>query len=178
MNRLKQDAKTNFPTISFMCVTMHMKGDCHMKNNSFYDLTSVSFSDRETFNNAILLLSMVKSEAYYIIGFSRLKKKIEIGFDFRSSYNSVITQNFMMKLSDPKHVYFEALLKGLGKNPYKKTLETFNGNFCLSDGNVIYRKSIERDEIVPISIEKVDEIIKDVKQEIIDFIEACFDTVS
>ena len=148
-----------------------------MKNSSFYDLTSVSFSDRETFNNAILLLSMVKSEAYYIVGFSRLDKKIEIGFDFKSSFNSVITQTFTVELNDPGHMCFKAILKDLNAKPCEQLIKNNNGNFYVYGADVIYESCVKRDEIIPISIENVDKAIKDVKQEIIDFIETYFETV-
>jgi len=145
-----------------------------MKNSSFYDLTSVSFSDRETFSNTILLLSMVKSEAYYIIGFSRLDKKIEIGFDFTSSLNSIITETFTMDLNDPTHICFKAVLKNLNTKQCRQITDDFNGDFYVCGDDIIYESCIERDEIIPISIEKVDNTIKNVKQEIIDFIEDCF----
>lgn len=145
-----------------------------MNKSSFYDLTAVSFSDRETFNNAILLLSMVKSEAYYIVGFSRLAKKIEIGFDFQSSFNSMITQTFTMDLNDPCNVHFKSVLK----NPDMKSCENLinkDNNFHICGDDVIYDSHIKRDEIIPISIENVDAAIKKVKNEIIDFIEQYFE---
>lgn len=142
-----------------------------MKNSSFYDLTTVSFSDRETFNNAILLLSMVKSEAYYIIGFSRLDKKIEIGFDFQSPFNSSITQIFTMDLSKPCCLCFKAELNNLDIKKCEQLISEVDSNFYISGSDLIYESNIERDEIIPISIENVDNAIKKVKQEIIDFIE-------
>ena len=50
-------------------------------NGEFY-IVNKPVSVRETFNNTILLLTMVKSEYYYIISFSRSKGQIEIGFDY------------------------------------------------------------------------------------------------
>lgn len=148
-----------------------------MKKSSFYDLTSVSFSDRETFNNVILLLSMVKSEAYYIVGFSRPGKKIEIGFDFKSSVNSVITQTFTINLDDPGHICFKAVLKDLNPKQCEQVIKEFNDNFYICGFDVIYESCMERDELIPISIENVDKAIKDVKQEIIEFIGTYFETV-
>lgn len=55
----------------------------------FYKV-DISSSKRESFNNTILLLTMVKSEYYYIIGFSRVKGQIEIGFDYKSSIHNII----------------------------------------------------------------------------------------
>lgn len=54
-----------------------------MDKNEFYK-TDKPLAVRESFNNTILLLTMVKSEYYYIIGFSRAEGKIEIGIDFES----------------------------------------------------------------------------------------------
>lgn len=147
-----------------------------MKKSSFYDLTSVPFSDRETFNNAILLLSMVKSEAYYLTGFSRLNQKIEIGFDFVSSYNTKITQTITMELSKPGYMCFSSVLKGIGTKKCKSLTEKFGSKFNCEGDDVIYKSTAERDTIIPISIENVDKAIKVVKKEIIDFIEAYFET--
>lgn len=62
-----------------------------MIDKEFY-MVDKSISIRESFNNTILLLTMVKSEYYYIIGFSRTEGKIEIGFDFESDLHGKITE--------------------------------------------------------------------------------------
>ena len=62
-----------------------------MNNKEFYK-TDKPLTVRESFNNTILLLSMVKSEYYYIIGFSRSEGIIEIGFDFESKLHGKNTE--------------------------------------------------------------------------------------
>ena len=64
-----------------------------MDSKILHNIKDTPFSERETFNNAILLLSMVKSEYYYIVGFSRPNNIIRIE-DIASGIigNYVITQ--------------------------------------------------------------------------------------
>ena len=66
-----------------------------MDKNEFYK-TDKPLAVRESFNNTILLLTMVKSEYYYIIGFSRAEGKIEIGIDFESELHGKITENIIL----------------------------------------------------------------------------------
>lgn len=148
-----------------------------MNNSSFYDLTTVPFSDRETFNNAILLLSMVKSEAYYIVGFSRLDKKIEIGFDFKSSFNSTITQLFTMSLNIPDRIHFKAILIVNGQFLCENIIKKYEQNFFIENNNIAYEKSIERDLIIPVSVEDIDKAITYVKKDIINFINDYFKNI-
>ena len=142
-----------------------------MKSSSFYDLTAVSFSDRETFNNAILLLSMVKSEAYYIIGFSRPDKTIEIGVDYQDLLNTTITQAFTMDLNNPCRIYFKSVFKDVDVERCEKLINNSDSNFYIYENDFVYESFIERDEVIPISIENVDIAIKKVKKDIISFIE-------
>lgn len=63
-----------------------------MHNDYYYNTKTTSFPDRETFNNTILLLTMIKSKYYYIVGFSRPNNVIEIAFDFESDLHGLITE--------------------------------------------------------------------------------------
>ncbi|MGN1418324.1 MAG: hypothetical protein ACI4W6_03260 [Acutalibacteraceae bacterium] len=147
-----------------------------MKSSSFYDLNEVSYSDRETFNNTIVLLSMVKSEAYYIIGFSRLDKIIEIGFDFESSFHSIITEEIHIDLNHSDCIHFRCVLRNLNySKKIKKLLDSASDSFFAVDNDIVYERSFARDRIVPISIDDIDLLIKRVKNEIIEFIELCYE---
>lgn len=73
-----------------------------MKENVFIDTKSVSFADRESFNNTILLLTMVKSEYYYIIGFSRKDGIITVGFDFETKTEGKITRELTIDFKSSK----------------------------------------------------------------------------
>ena len=70
-----------------------------MDSKILHNMKDIPFNDRESFNNAILLLSMVKSEYYYIVGFSRPKNQIEIGFDFDDKTYGRLSETVTMDFS-------------------------------------------------------------------------------
>ena len=84
-----------------------------MKEN-FYDLCNVPFVSRESFNNTILLLTLVKSNSYYITGFNRLKNIIEIAFDIESELHSSVTESVTIDFgSSCDNVLFNCELKNV-----------------------------------------------------------------
>ena len=49
-----------------------------MNNEVYYNTKTIPLAERETFNNTIILLTLVKSQYYYIVGVSRPSNIIEI----------------------------------------------------------------------------------------------------
>ena len=138
--------------------------------DTFYKV-DISASKRESFNNTILLLTMVKSEYYYIIGFSRVKGQIEIGFDYKSDIHRIITESIIVDFyTDHENVILSGEIKNINTDDFRN--ETLlNDHFYLENGALKYKLDSPRDELIPISIEKMNRIILKAKSEIFDFLE-------
>lgn len=141
----------------------------------FYKV-DISTSKRESFNNTILLLTMVKSEYYYIIGFSRVKGQIEIGFDYKSSIHSTITESVVVDFySDDENVVLSGELKNVNLDDFTDS-NKLDENFCFENNALKYRLISQRDELIPVSIGKMNGIIMRAKSEIFDFLEKYYKT--
>ncbi len=146
-----------------------------MNDDIYYNTRTIPLAERETFSNAIILLTMVKSKYYYIVGFSRPDCKIEIAFDFESELHSAITESLIIDFaSDKDFVLFHAALCNIdnftdkeltGKNSFSQ------GEFSVVDSRVEYELKIKKDRIVPTGIEQLNEYILCAKNDIITFIE-------
>lgn len=144
-----------------------------MNNELYYDVRDISLSQRETFNNTILLLTMIKSRHYYIVGFSRPEGIIEIAFDFAGELHGNITETITLDLgSDSENLILESRLKNIDKNR-KADISVFEGRdgITLQNGDIVYRKSFKKDKLIPKSVEQMNIIILQVKNEIIDFLQ-------
>ena len=142
-----------------------------MEDNVLHNITETSFSERETFNNAILLLSMVKSEYYYIIGFSRPDNTIEIGFDFQNRLYGNITETITLDFVSP---FNELRIRSELKNLYfgEKTKVTLPADspFSIFEGTIFYQRTYALDSVIPISMDALNNIILNVKKELSEFL--------
>lgn len=139
-----------------------------MGEKEFYQVKE-SFCNKETFSNAILLLSMVKSEYYYIIGFSRQRGIIEIGFDFESEIHGVITESILLDIySSDEYVYISSQLANIDLS---MEYVSENKNFKIENNEICYYSKVLKDELIPLSITVLNNYILSAKREIIDFLE-------
>ena len=136
----------------------------------FYKVET-TVSKRESFNNTILLLTMIKSEYYYIIGFSRPRGQIEIGFDYTSDIHGSITESVIVDFySDEYNVVLSGEIKNINIEDFLDSVPS-NKSFYLEDDVLKYRMLAPRDQLIPISIEKMNTIVLRTKSEIFDFLE-------
>lgn len=142
-----------------------------MANPAFYDLSDQSFAQRESFNNTILLLSMVKSENYYIIGFSRPKQQIEIGFDLDRYWHEPITQTLLLDFSKPENgISVEGIVAALPiKNCSGENLSA-SSTFQAHNGAIIYSRHYPVDALLPHTVSKLDRVLQESKAEILNFL--------
>lgn len=146
-----------------------------MDNKFLHNLKDTPYNERETFNNAILLLSMVKSEYYYIVGFSRPNNQIKIGFDLEDKLYGQISETFVINFSgDDNYIEVTTKLTNVffeGKHiiPFKSK-ETF----FINNGYIVYSRFFEKDEIIPLSMEKLNLIILKAKDDIVAFLEDAY----
>lgn len=142
-----------------------------MNKKEFY-ITDASVSDKESFNNTILLLTMVKSEYYYIIGFSRLKGIIEIGFDFESELHGKITESVTVNFNyGDDYITIESTLKNISNTEFADIQKLNNSKFHSDESGAFYRLAISKDKVIPTGINKMNAYILNVKTEISDFLE-------
>lgn len=136
---------------------------------SFYDLKSVSFKDRESFNNTILLLTLVKKEAFYMVGFSRPRGIIKIGFDFESDLHDSITENINIDFTKPK-LEISCQLSNI------IDIGDINNNdlFFVDNNLVYYSRSFEKDDVFPFDVSQLYQIINQVIDDIKSFEENYF----
>lgn len=143
-----------------------------MDKKEFYK-TDKPLAVRESFNNTILLLTMVKSEYYYIIGFSRVKGIIEIGFDFESELHGKITETAILDFyGDDNYVEFICSLRNIdGENIETIMKGKINKAFSVKSGSVVFRAKMPSDSLIPTSIKMMNEYILQAKSEIFVFLE-------
>lgn len=142
-----------------------------MDSKILHNIKDTPFNERETFNNAILLLSMVKSEYYYIVGFSRPDNLIEIGFDFEDNAYGQISETVVMDFSSNST---RILMTSQLTNIVFKEKNTIpfhqKGNFKINNGNIVYERLFKKDDVIPVSMDKLNLIIMSVKKELEEFI--------
>ena len=142
-------------------------------NEEFY-VVNEPVSVKETFNNTILLLTMIKSEYYYIISFSRSKGQIEIGFDFESELHSKITETIVADFyCNERNVLLSCSLKNIDLCDFV-AVKSLGDRFTVTNSNVIYESEIPKDKVVPISVKSLNEYIMKTRSEIISFLEAYY----
>ena len=144
-----------------------------MNYTTFYDVSSVSVVQREAFNNTIILLSMVKSESYYIIGFSRPLQRIEIGFDLARDGGQNIVQSLTIDFSDwTAGLTISGTIASLPAEQYN---ENFSGNtpaFSCDGKDIFYQRTYPTDELLPHTAAKMDRVLQASKNEILHFLGA------
>lgn len=146
-----------------------------MNSKILHNIKDIPFNERETFNNAILLLSMVKSEYYYIVGFSRPDNKIEIGFDFEDKAYGQISETVIMDFgSNSTRIMMTSQLTNIVFEG-KSTIPFVQKDcFKINDSYIFYEKSFEKDDVVPVSMDKLNLMILSVKKEFEEFIKQSF----
>ena len=148
-----------------------------MNNEVYYNTKTIPLAERETFNNTIILLTLVKSQYYYIVGFSRPSNIIEIAFDYESDLHSVISESITVDFgSDDEWVLMRAVLKNISAKDLVLTSDiTIEGVFACDRDNVVYDFKVKKDKLIPMSIEKMNGYILKAKSEIIAFLESCYE---
>ena len=146
-----------------------------MDKKEFYK-TDKPLAVRESFNNTILLLTMVKSEYYYIIGFSRVKGIIEIGFDFESELHGKITETAILDFyGDDNYVELSCSLRNIDRENIETIMNgRINKAFSVESGSVVFRAKMPSDRLIPTSIKMMNEYILQAKSEIFVFLESYY----
>lgn len=146
-----------------------------MNSKEFYMLDK-PLSIRESFNNTILLLTMVKSEYFYIIGFSRSEGKIEIGIDFESELHGKITENIILDFySFADFIELSCNLTNIDKENIKEIMNSkINKLFLFDNNSVIYKSKIPSDKLIPTSIDAMNSFILQAKSDIFAFLESYY----
>lgn len=141
-------------------------------DNKFYNIKDVSFCDRESFNNAILLLTMIKSEYYYILGFSRVKGIINIAFDFESEYHKTITESISLDFnSSDEDIIIRCEIQNFSGESISINSNEYNGTFSVVNNKVYYLNTISKDDVFPLGIKELNKHILSSKNDIIGFLE-------
>ena len=146
----------------------------------FYDLGETSLTDRESFNNTLVLLSLVKSRYYYVIGFSRPKNMILVGFDFRLPSGAVITERLAVCFgASEDNVVLSCVLANLPVPPEKKAslLLPENGRFRVGGKRVRYKMLVPKDKVYPVTGKTMNRFLLSAKKEIGSFLEANYSRI-
>ncbi len=140
-----------------------------LNEDVFYDTKAVPLSDRESFNNTILLLTMVKSKYYYIIGFSRPEETITIGFDFESKTEGIVTKELIVDFGKSESEIILSCqvydVPNLETNEGATTTVKSN-QFYLDNGKLCYMRRISKDKILPSSVKSMNRCLLLARQEI------------
>lgn len=140
-----------------------------LNEDVFYDTKSVPLSDRESFNNTILLLTMVKSRYYYIIGFSRPEETITIGFDFGSKTEGIVTKELIVDFGKSESDIILSCqvydVSNLETNE-EATAAVKSNQFYLDNGKLCYIRRISKDKIFPSSVRSMNRCLLLARQEI------------
>ncbi len=140
-------------------------------DNKFYDINNISFCDRESFNNAILLLTMVKSEYYYIIGFSRAKGIVNIGFDFEIEYHKTITESISIEFnSSDEYIILRSEIQNASGDCIEIDSNKYIGTFFTVNNQIFYTIKIRKDDVFPLGKKELDKYILSSKKDIMDFL--------
>ena len=139
--------------------------------STIYDMSSMSVTQREAFNNTIMLLSMVKSENYYIIGFSRPKQQIEIGYDLPSNNGLTVTQSLVVDFSDwDCGLTVSGTVAGLPAADFQENGPANTSAISCDGKNVFYQRTYPTDSLLPHSVSKMDRVLQASKNEILHFL--------
>ena len=150
-----------------------------MNKPEFHDTSSQSVAQRESFSNTIVLLSMVKSEHYYIIGFSRPQQTIEVAFDCQDVTTEVISQSLILDYSDWKSgLKVTAELKALPEKFCNLQALSSSKSFILQDGIVRYNRTYPNDAVLPYTVSRLNRILLATKDEILDFLNICYSSAT
>lgn len=144
-----------------------------MNDDVFYDVLDVPLSDRESFNNTISLLTMVKSEYYYIIGFSRTAGVIRVGFDFDTITEGKITRELTIDFkSSSMKIILSCNVLSLDScyGNLKSDFGQKSANFFIENGNIRYVDKISKDTIMPVSVRTMNSILLKAKRQIADLL--------
>lgn len=147
-----------------------------MIETNYYDVKNIPFAERETFNNTIILLTMVRSKFYYIVGFSRPDNVIKIAFDFESDLHSRLCEYVFIDFSsDSEYILFNSELKNVTPREVP-TLEhpVSDGTFSCDGDTVKYELKVKKNSLIPESMVKMDKNIIKAKNEIVAFTEHCY----
>ena len=144
-----------------------------MENDIYYNTKNTSFADKGAFNNAILLLSLVKAEYYYITGFSRPNNQIEIGFDLDAAVYGKASQCYTVDFtSDVNHIRVFARLQNIVFENETQIPIPHSQYFILRDGAVDYERCFPKDTVIPMDMKKLNTVFLSVKKELLDFTSA------
>lgn len=140
-------------------------------NDKFYNVNSIPFSDRESFNNAILLLTMIKSEYYYIISFSRAKGIINIGFDFKNQYFGLLSETISIDFnSSDEEVIIKSEINNFNGEKLLLNTEKYIGEFSVINNKATYMYKIKKDKVFPLSKKEINQNILNCKNDMLEFI--------
>lgn len=140
-------------------------------DNKFYNINDVPFCDRESFNNAILLLTMIKSEYYYIVGFSRAKGIISVGFDFKTKYYGVLSEIMSIDFnSSDEEVILRAEIQNFGGKKILLNADNYIGTFFAINKKAVYLYKIKKDKLFPLSVKEINKNIFNCKNDIVKFL--------
>ena len=145
-----------------------------MRYNTFYDTKMVPVVERESFNNTILLLTMVKSQYYYIIGFSRPNRTIRVGVDYESNLHSIISEIIDIDFgSSMEEIKIRAVLENVVADNCKleRQSQARKGKFYKVGEKIVYECNIPKDKVLPTGIQDMNDYILSVKEEIGMFLE-------
>lgn len=148
-----------------------------MNSEIYHNTKTIPLAERETFNNTIILLTLIKSQYYYIVGFSRPSNIIEIAFDYESELHSAITESITVDFgSDDECVVMHAVLNNVFAQNFSLS-ENFvtEGVFSCDGDKVVYDFKVKKDKLIPTSIEKMNGYILQAKSEIVAFLEGCYE---
>ena len=148
-----------------------------MESNTFYDIKNVTVAERESFNNTILLLTMVKSKYYYIIGFSRPKQIIKIGLDYESKCHQHVSETLNIDFgSSVENVKMHAVIQNacIDEFYWNEELSLKIGRVYKKGKEIVYECNIPKDKVIPMGIEEMNRYILVVKEEIGFFLERSY----
>lgn len=148
------------------------------KDKLFHDLSATPFVEREAFNSAILLLTMVRSEHYYITGFSRTDNYIQLAFDYESQLHSRITEQLRLELSrSPEYALLGCQIANLTPEAFDEEIAAQcikRGSVTLSQQGVYYEIRLEKDEVLPLGAAQINALILTARDEICRMLEGCY----
>lgn len=137
-----------------------------MQENVFIDTKSISFSDRESFNNTILLLTMVKSEYYYIIGFSRTAGKITVGFDFETKTEGKITRELTIdfKSSETEIIIHSDVIELSEERISSYYANNLEKRFSTKGHTLCYDDRIPKDDLFPSTVKEMNAALMEARK--------------
>lgn len=137
-----------------------------MEKSVFYNTKNIPVKERESFNNTILLLTLIKSQYYYIIGFSRPEHIIKIGFDYESKiYGNIFEVLEIDFCSSDKYVIMRSNLQNASVG------QKYNGEKIYKKGDeTIYEYHLPKDKVLPIGVYEMNEYIMEAKRDIGEFL--------